>query len=286
MKLYKKLLLISGAVFLLSFAAYFGRWPGLSPRPALDQPDKPVPGASALSISPGVESGTHEKPLLTFAVVGDSRDGDTTYAKILEQVNGSGAQFLAHLGDMVAHGYDDEWVAFKKIQTALKPPFYPVPGNHDVYAGREPYQREMGRLYYSLDEDKLHFIFLDNARGLISAEQMSWLTSDLAKNAAKRIFIFMHQPPESKFSTHTMMGDGNQPENARAFLALIKPFNVQAVFSGHVHASVDEPLEKTRLIISGGGGSPIYLPDFLGGYYHWLLVRVYAEHWDFEIKKI
>lgn len=285
MKQRKKILFFSSALLVLATGAYFSQV--VSPRSVLDQPDKPVANYFSPSVSPKPKDLTgDEKPLLTFAVVGDNRDGDEIYKKIISQVSESDATFLAHVGDMVAHGYTDEWDTFKKIQTALKIPFYAVPGNHDVFAGRDPYQKAMGRLYYSFDNSGWHFIFLDNARGLISDTQMSWLKTDLAKNIRQPMFIFMHQPPQSNFSTHTMVGDSNQPENARAFLDLIKPYNVQTIFSGHVHAFNDEPLENTRLIISGGGGSPIYLPEFLGGFYHWLKVKVYPDRFEFEIRKI
>ena len=286
MKRRRIVLLFSSALLVLAAGARFSQG-DLSPHSVLDQPDKPFSGTLSPSVSPKPASSTRdETPILTLAVVGDNRDGDEIYKKIISQVNESGATFLAHVGDMVAHGYDGEWVVFKKIQTALNMPFYAAPGNHDVYAGRDPYQKAMGSLYFSFNNSGLHFIFLDNARGLISDIQMSWLKSDLAKNKSQPMFIFMHQPPMSKFSTHTMVGDSNQPENARSFLDLIKPYNVQAIFSGHVHAFNDELLENTRLIISGGGGSPIYLPEFLGGFYHWLKVKVYPDRFEFEINKI
>lgn len=251
-------------------------------------------------VPPAVQILPQEKPFLTFAVVGDSRDGDAIYQKIIEQVNESGAQFLVHLGDMVAHGYPEEWVAFRKIQTALKIPFYAVPGNHDVYAGRGIYARQISevasaaeatsfsaaRLYYSLDVAGVHFVVLDNARGRISQEHREWLSSDLAGNAQKRIFLFMHQAPRAKVSEHTMAGDANQATAAAELLSLARRSRVSALFAGHIHGFHEEDLDGVRLIVSGGGGSPIYLPEFLGGFYHWLLVKVYKDDFTVEVRKV
>ena len=61
--------------------------PTLAPTPA---PPTPTPKASASNY--------------TFAVVGDSRDGDVVYKKVLNQVMSDGSELLIHTGDLVPSG--------------------------------------------------------------------------------------------------------------------------------------------------------------------------------------
>lgn len=241
---------------------------------------------SVVTEAPSVRREEKQILLLTFAVVGDSYGGDEIYQKIIEEVNGSGSQFLVHLGDMTPHGYADEWASFEKMKSELKAPFYPVPGNHDVYAGRDLYQKQTGRLYYSFNQAGAHLVVLDNARGAVSEEQMNWLSRDLAKNRGKTSFLFLHQAPKFTASSHTMSGDAEQGEQAEQLLALARENGVNALFAGHIHGFGEEDLDGVKLYVSGGGGSTLYLPDFLGGFYHWLLVKVYESDFTVEVKRV
>lgn len=227
-----------------------------------------------------------ETPLFTFAVAGDSAGGDAIFGEIIAEVNKSNASFLIHNGDMVDHGYASEWSSFFKLKEKLKVPFHPVPGNHDVYNGRDQYVKQMGKLYYSFDYKNARFFLIDNARGKISSEQLKWLKDDLRKISSKMIFFVMHQAPKSSFSDHTMSGSSLNLEGAKEILALAKIYRVSAIFSGHVHGFFDETVDGVRTIISGGAGSPIFLPEFLGGIYHWLHVSVFPDRFSYEVKKL
>jgi hypothetical protein len=69
--------------------------PTLAPTPA---PPTPTPKASAD---------------YQFAVAGDSRDGDSIYAKILTQVASEPNVFLIHTGDLVPSGTTENWQNFQ-----------------------------------------------------------------------------------------------------------------------------------------------------------------------------
>jgi hypothetical protein len=100
------------------------------------------------------------------------------------------------------------------------------------------------------------------------------------------VFFVMHQAPKSSFSDHTMAGSSLNPEGAKEILELAKIYGVSAIFSGHVHGFFDESVSGVRTIISGGAGSPIFLPEFLGGIYHWLHVSVFPDRFSYEVKKL
>ena len=129
----------------------------------------------------------------------------------------------------------------------LEMPWYPVPGNHDVYGLRgDPrdrgnegrYLEHFGPLYYSFDHLFAHFVVLYSDEQLsyrnpavdqrMSEEQLDWLRRDLAETDAEHVFVFLHHP------RWDYPGDPWGPVHE----VLVECGRVRAVFAGHWHRSV------------------------------------------------
>ena len=175
-------------------------------------------------------------------------------------INSLQPNFVIHLGDVVhpIPALNNHEAAVKKareIFLGIEAKIYALPGNHDI--GDKPnawlpapvveedshliFSKHWGPLYQSFSVDTSHFVCLDtpimNSGFEREREQHTWLENELriAKEKDLRIFVFMHYP--------LFICDPNEPthydnidEPARSWLLeLIKQYNVEAVFSGHVH---------------------------------------------------
>lgn len=244
-------------------------------------------GASTISwqipLSPG--PGPAQAEQLSFAVCGDSRDGDSVYRRILQRVGQDGSIFLIHLGDIVTHGTRSEWLAWKRLMAGFTIPFLSVPGNHDSPDGRlDDYLRftDAAAPWYSFDVGPAHFVMLDTHSGQLSPRQRQWLEADLAATGQPVKMLFMHHPPYDPDGTGHILGRGRQQ-----VMNLAKKYRVAHVFAGHIHAYVHGLRGGVPYTITGGCGSPLYAaehPD--GGFYHYLRVTVMGEHVTTEIVRI
>ncbi|MBU1317745.1 MAG: metallophosphoesterase [candidate division Zixibacteria bacterium] len=202
---------------------------------------------------------------VNFAVIGD-RTGDHIegiYGQIIEQVEKLHPDFAITVGDQI-EGYvedaailDTEWAEYDSIVAALSVPLFITPGNHDItnsFMG-EYYQAHRGEPYYSVDQNGIHLIVLDNSRYNtttdFSSEQLDWLADDLEKNRdAEYTFAFMHKP--FWFDT---VADGN-PDTLHS---LFVKFGVDGVFSGHFHSYFNgtfDGINYTSVGSSGGDADP------------------------------
>lgn len=109
--------------------------PTVSPAPEVTAIPTPTPESTAAPTpSPLARAPTATAPALgsnpdfTFAVCGDSRDGDRIFSQILRQVESDQMAFLVHTGDLVNYGSESAFMAFAPLIAALKVPFKPVPG--------------------------------------------------------------------------------------------------------------------------------------------------------------
>lgn len=216
---------------------------------------------------PPVSAGTQTQTRLTapddsdsfsFVVFGDRTGGPRSGVRILaEAVETAGwldPDFVITVGDLV-QGYNtpDEWLAemqeYKSIMDTLAMPWYPVAGNHDVYARPSLpaghtglYKHHFGPLYYSFDHEFAHFIVLFSDESLayhdpaenqnMSPEQLAWLRADLASTDAARVFVFLHHP-----RWLDQYAGGNWPAVERVFKQDGRPVTVVA---GHIHAIRDD----------------------------------------------
>jgi len=215
-----------------------------------------------------------ESPLFSFGIITDTHvrapGGDQSspyvvngkanarakYAcKLLAAQN---PEFVIHLGDMVnpipgMNSYDPACKEAIKIFEPLKPNLHYVAGNHDV--GDKPmpgspaaivnseamdkYFAWFGKQWYSFDINTLRIIVINssliNTNSLAEKEQNVWLDDVLAQSKDYRIILFSHYPLFIHDPSEPEHYDNMAEPGRQELLSKIKHFNVDTVFSGHVH---------------------------------------------------
>jgi hypothetical protein len=188
-----------------------------------------------------------------FMIFGDRTGGPVEGIEVLKQAvkmaNRLDIDLVLTVGDLV-QGYNEpeKWLAqmreYQGAMNGLHMPWYPVAGNHDVYArparpggNTDLYSEHFGPLYYSFDYKWAHFIvlFSDEAFSFsnpaknqnFSKEQIDWLRQDLAATDADQIFVFLHHPRWTR-----RYEDCNWWDVHRMFVEHGAPVTV---FAGHIH---------------------------------------------------
>lgn len=211
-----------------------------------------------------------------FIVFGDRtggpRSGIKVLAKAVETTRWLDPDFVMTVGDLV-EGYNtpDEWLTemteYKGIMDALPMPWYPVAGNHDVYARpnlpgghTNLYKQHFAPLYYSFNHKFAHFIVLFSDESLafsdpsknqnMSPEQLDWLKTDLASTKAERVFVFLHHPRWLQ-----QYEGSNWPQVHQLFVDDARP---TTVIAGHIHAIRDDGRSDNVQYLTLGtvGGHP------------------------------
>ncbi|NIA14809.1 MAG: hypothetical protein GWP08_12095, partial [Nitrospiraceae bacterium] len=239
----------------------------------------------ALRLAPPSDPDTFD-----FIVVGDSNtlkplEQSEVFRQSIKEFNLLEPNFVVEVGDIVlggaAEGVPAQWDLFDEVIAAVEPPYFPLPGNHDISdaATEQLWRSRLGPTHYSFEYGNSQFILLNSeevgAVERISDEQVAWLTEQLDASTATNIFVFLHQPyfeylddPE----TLPERWEKHWSNVARAF----EGHPVKAVFSGHQHLYRDcGTREGVRYVISGGAS--VYgmrkTPEE-GSFNHYLLVRV------------
>lgn len=242
----------------------------------------------------------------SYIILGDNRDGYSTFEEIISQVNGIEPVFVINNGDLVYSGKANQYRLFDKMASEISTTLCTTLGNHDIRGnGRETYTMLYGPNYYSFDFADNHFIFLDSSPGwvekeAISAEQYTWLESDLEKSKGKRIFVITHIPPAdprngvSKNEIPNYVSDTNNDENwieqeldnysksksmnhgfqdpneAKKFENLMSKYNVDTVYLSHIHSYFEYEKNGVRYLITGGAGAELLTKN---SYYHYMVVK-------------
>jgi len=251
----------------------------LAPQPS--PVPQPEPTATPLPTPVTLDLGEQ----FTFAVCGDSRDGDEVFRRVLDAVSNDGSQFLLHLGDIVPNGREKEWLAWQELMTDFPLPFFPVPGNHDSPDGLlEEYLKYSGApaQRYSLDVGSVHFSMLDSYSSALFPSTLQWLEADLASTEQPVKMVFLHHPPFDPDGTDHILQMGNSE-----VMALAEKYGVQYVMAGHIHAYEEEERDGTQYIITGGCGAPLYAGEHPeGGFNHYVRVRVDGTDVTTEVVKV
>ena len=189
--------------------------------------------------------------------IGFSRDPNTdtpgTFAAALEQVKAAKPAFMIHTGDVTHLSKAGEMDVAEKLVSATGIQTHYVPGEHDVldeggkifgerFLGRQK-QGVAGGLYYSFDQNGVHFIGLNNVSDLkpgglgnLGAAQLAWLEADLKPRAASTpIVVFAHIP---LWTVYQPWGWGT--EDGAQVLGLLKRFGSVTVLNGHIHQIIQK----------------------------------------------
>jgi len=228
-----------------------------------------------------------------FAVIGDSRDGEKVYIRLLKKILERKPDFIIHLGDMIAKPDEKEWQQFFNLSGPITIPFFPVAGNHDVGItswGEKMYRRQFllpeGKACYSFRAGGGVFIILDSekGKGRISDEQLQWLRDILESSTHTFKLVFLHRPlflPVDSFKRGG--GMDKYPSDRDQLHQLFLKAKMNAVFAGDDHRYDRREKEGILYIISGGGGAPLHPFKERGGYFHYVWVSVQADRIEGEV---
>lgn len=218
-----------------------------------------------------------------FAVLGDSRNDPSVFAKIEEALFALSPDLQIFTGDAVATGaVQKQWDAWFeatsgsfKVQTMLaSAPFMPVNGNHENLAVNYPAQfalpqqvatneKAQGEEYYAFDYGNAHFVALNDTpeSGAVAGPQLEWLKSDLAAVDRKKtpwVFVMHHRSTYSCGGSH-----GSDLDLRKAWQPIFDQYQVDIVFSGHDHLyERSKPIRGLsgstgKLAQAGAKGTPV-----------------------------
>ncbi len=254
------------------------------------------------TLLPSVQNGPSADKF-TFAVVGDLHSSGSTevpgqFIAILKEINLLRPDFIVSTGNLIEGDVDDEtqirgeWDAWRDaVADNLDDiPFFPLAGNHDIWSqsSEKLYEEIVAPLWYSFDYGDSHFIVLcsadkDYSNG-IRKDELHWLENDLQANSdEKHIFCFIHHPMWQK---HEEDGWEEWYDEIHPLLAR---YHVDYAFSGHWHVYEDYGIvDGIHYITTGGAGGTLDTrrPDYLGPFYHYLLVTVDGDKVDVAVMKI
>lgn len=206
----------------------------------------------------------------TFVVLGDSRDNDVVFRKVLAKAAQYKPLFILHLGDYSERGSLKETEQFLSLlkDTVPEVPLFVVPGNHE---NMQVFKEKIGPLHFTLENSRLGFklIALDNSAYELKEVELDYLREQL-KSKPANTFIAMHVPPKTKkWDWHTFSKGAAELEK------LTSVSSIDGIFFAHVHLYAREEINGIPNIITGGAGAPLVKLLFPGEpCYHFMLVRV------------
>jgi len=215
----------------------------------------------------------------SLVVFGDPQGQYDVFQDLIQKVNAENdISFAVSCGDLVSEGNYQDYLRYNELTKELKVKLYNVMGNHDAVRGSwKHFNKFFGEAFYSFDYKNSHFIVIDNSFDQrLTQYQMGWLRSDLAKNDKENIFVFMHRPlfdVTGFFGSYAMESE----EKSQILQQLFEKHKVNVVFAGHIHGFSKGLHNGVFYIITAGAGATIYMPEFMGGYFHYVKVNVDGE---------
>ncbi|PQO43105.1 metallophosphoesterase [Blastopirellula marina] len=252
-----------------------------------------------------------------FAVMSDTQGNPAVSGKLAEYAWAQRPSFLLHAGDLVNTGSDDrQWTHefFSSMNPLIsRVAFYPVIGNHETYRYKDGrslnYYRYMSlpdpEYYYTFRYGNTQFFMIDtNQKVDPDSEQYKWLEQQLFASTADWKIVCHHHPAYSSdgddYGNLWKTNKGTHGDlRVRQLVPLYEKYNVDIVWSGHIHTYERTwPIKQNKAVqegapvymITGGGGGHLELagptrPFFQNNVYrghHWAMV--YVNHGKLEFK--
>lgn len=212
------------------------------------------------------ESGHFQQDNFRFVVAADPqlfRGKKEDLDKAIEPINNFEPEFVVVCGDLIETPSNQEQIqAYKDAVAKLSPEIslYNVSGNHDLglpvkIENVSVYQKNFGKLWFHFTYGNSLFIVIssdilrDNDAPM-HKQQMEWLISTLERFQSKtmNIFVFMHHPLYLN-SPDEPDGYSNMPGKIRRkLLDLFVKYQIQVVFSGHLHDNLINNYQGIDLI--------------------------------------
>ncbi len=229
----------------------------------------------------------------SFVVIGDTRpdkfiQSQKAFYEHIDNINNINPDFVINVGDLI-YGYTSDtskiyrmWENYEKDIAKIKPPYWHVVGNHDVWnlQSKAIWDNKFGAEWYTKEHKNCFFIMLSSEDvsekiGMIVGKQKEWLADQLEKGKKyDHVFISMHKPLWDEVNTNW---------NNEIHPMLKAAGNVRAVFVGHWHTYAFYPeKDGIKYIVTGGGGARLDGTEWDGGFYHFLKVDVTVN--DIKVK--
>lgn len=210
-----------------------------------------------------------------FAIVSDRTGGARAgvFESAVSKLNLLQPELVLSVGDMIAGYTKDvakitaEWNEFDAFIAGLEPPFFRVPGNHDLSNDtmREVWQRRYGPAYYAFEYRNVLFVCLNSMDGAIhsmSEQQLAWLGHTLATHGDVRwTLLFLHSPLWDDFAGVT---DAVPYEPVWARVEALLGARNYTAFAGHHHRYLLHQRQSRKLftLATTGGGSRLRGPEY------------------------
>jgi 3',5'-cyclic AMP phosphodiesterase CpdA len=162
-------------------------------------------------------------------------------------------------GDTVDVGAPAEYARLREILSALRPPLYVIPGNHDDREAMrrafavEGYLPRKGFLQYTVDDWPVRLVGLDThvlgeSGGTLCEERIAWLAARLAEMPERPTVVFMHHPP---FRTGLALMDSIGLRGAEELNRVVSAHKqVRQIISGHIHRPIATVFAGTLATVS------------------------------------
>jgi 3',5'-cyclic AMP phosphodiesterase CpdA len=209
----------------------------------------------------------------SFVVLGDSRDNDSVFIKLLLLAAVQRPLFILHTGDISNRSTVRELDHFLEMvhQTVPAIPFFVVPGNHETDYNTKVFKQKIGPLDYVLDIPRLEsrIIVLDNSGYALEPPQLSYVRDQLHNRRTFNI-VSMHIPPKTdRWRWHAFS------KGAAQLIQILSDNKVSLAFFGHIHQFDQDIINGIPYIITGGAGAPLNWFFFPGKpVYHIIVVKI------------
>jgi len=170
-------------------------------------------------LSPKIEPIKTDTPLETkrlefsFALMSDIHNNTQGTRKAVKKINESGVELVVGLGDYTRVGTEVELINIKNELDNLTKPLYVLPGDHDLWNGRDKkndptfyFKKIFGDYKTELKYRNSQIIFIDNADlyGGVEVAKFEKALRDIEENELPSIIIISHKAIYHPLTIHRM----------------------------------------------------------------------------------